>query len=812
MPKFLTSVDLAKNELQNAKLHPLAADPTPAAGDKGYVIYNTSTNQAKVWNGTAFDVLATGTTTFGSPGASAVGDSATDGVSTASARADHQHSREAFGAVVAATTFGIASGNGAATTVARSDHAHGTPATPSASDVGAVANAGTTPSVQAGTTGTRPAFGTAGRLYLSTDDFSVSRDTGTAWVAYPGVAAPGSSAVGDGVAAGTAVSYARSDHVHGRESFGAVSSEVAYGISAADGAATTVARSDHTHGSPTAPTASSVGAVANVSSSAPSIQEGTNGSRPAAGTAGRIYFDTTNVQIQRDTGAAWDPFPAMASPGSSLASDSVGAGTATSLARSDHVHGREGYALVAAITGLVPDQVAAAGTATTVARGDHAHNIAGAAPSGSSIASDTNSEGSSSSFARADHVHGREGFAASTTAGLLGATPSNGSATTLARGDHQHNITANTAADAWTPGASAAVGTSSDVARADHAHSVTQAPTFTGVVTSGGFALTTGTITNVPTPSAGTDAANKSYVDATATGLDVKASVRLATTANVVIATGGLQTIDDVVTVTGDRVLLKNQSAPAENGIYQVNAGAWTRTTDADTSVEVTSGMFTFVEEGTVNADTGWVLSTNATITLGSTSLTFVQFSGAGSYLAGNGLTLTGSTFAVGAGDGISSTASTTSVRLLTNGGLQFTTAQIGVKTTGTTGVILDGSGNVVLSGTYPGQASITTLGTITTGTWTGTDIAVADGGTGASTAAAARANLGATTKVLANSAAALTTTVAHGLATAELVVTVREASTGNLVFPDISCDSTNVVVTFAVAPTASQYKIVIVG
>lgn len=158
-------------------------------------------------------------------------------------------------------------------------------------------------------------------------------------------------------------------------------------------------------------------------------------------------------------------------------------------------------------------------------------------------------------------------------------------------------------------------------------------------------------ITNLATPTADTDAANKAYVDAARQGLDVKDSVRVATTANITLS--GTQTIDGIAVVAGDRVLVKNQTTGSANGIYVVATGAWTRSTDANTNAKVTAGMFTFVEQGTTNADSGWVLSTPNPITLGTTALTFTQFSGAGQITAGAGLTKTGNTLDVGAGTGI---------------------------------------------------------------------------------------------------------------------------------------------------------------
>lgn len=168
---------------------------------------------------------------------------------------------------------------------------------------------------------------------------------------------------------------------------------------------------------------------------------------------------------------------------------------------------------------------------------------------------------------------------------------------------------------------------------------------FTADQAMGGFKLT-----GLGTPTAGTDAATKAYVDATSNGLDLKASVRVATTVTGTLASAYANgsTVDGVVLATGDRILIKDQAAGAENGIYTVNAtGTPTRSTDADASAEVTGGMFTFVEEGTTNADSGWVLTNNGAIVVGTTALTFTQFSGAGQITAGAGLTKTGNTLDV---------------------------------------------------------------------------------------------------------------------------------------------------------------------
>jgi len=150
------------------------------------------------------------------------------------------------------------------------------------------------------------------------------------------------------------------------------------------------------------------------------------------------------------------------------------------------------------------------------------------------------------------------------------------------------------------------------------------------------------------TPTAGAHLATKDYVDNLATGLDFKASVRAATTANITLS--GTQTVDGVALVAGNRVLVKDQTDNTTNGIYVVASGAWTRATDADNtpSNEVSSGMYCFVESGTTNADTGWVLTTDGgNVTLGTTALVFTQFTGLGQITAGTGLSKTGSTLSI---------------------------------------------------------------------------------------------------------------------------------------------------------------------
>ncbi len=157
-------------------------------------------------------------------------------------------------------------------------------------------------------------------------------------------------------------------------------------------------------------------------------------------------------------------------------------------------------------------------------------------------------------------------------------------------------------------------------------------------------------LTSVGDPTSATDAANKEYVDSVAAGLDIKQSVIAATTANITLS--GTQTIDTVAVTAGQRVLVKNQTTASGNGIYAVAAGAWARTSDAIQGT-LTSGALVTVESGSANGSKSFVLTTPDPITVGTTSLTWSPFSAGTSYLAGNGLSLTGTTFAVVPGAGI---------------------------------------------------------------------------------------------------------------------------------------------------------------
>lgn len=219
------------------------------------------------------------------------------------------------------------------------------------------------------------------------------------------------------------------------------------------------------------------------------------------------------------------------------------------------------------------------------------------------------------------------------------------------------------------------------------------AGTFTNIIG------TTGQILTMPVVNS--DIATKEYVDLIAGNIKVKASCLYATTGNITLSGLGTQAGGDWSSSlsAGDRILVKNQASSQFNGIYAAAAGAWTRTTDLDTWAE-TVGAYTFISAGTINLGTAWVCVAGGSGTINVTPMPWTQYSAVNSYSAGNGLQLTGTIFSV-----------------LPNG----------------TTIDVSASG-IKLSDTYAGQSSITTLGTISLGTWNGSTVAVQYGGTGATT------------------------------------------------------------------------------
>ena len=213
---------------------------------------------------------------------------------------------------------------------------------------------------------------------------------------------------------------------------------------------------------------------------------------------------------------------------------------------------------------------------------------------------------------------------------------------------------------------------------------------------SASVSLNSQTITNLADPVNAQDAATKSFVEATAQGLDVKDSCVAATTANITISTAlnNGDTLDGVTLSTNDRVLVKDQSTASENGIYVVGSSP-ARADDLAAGADA-AGFFTFVEQGTVNADNGFVCTSNkGSAVVGTNNLTIAQFSGAGQITAGDGLDKSGNTL---------------SLDLKSNGGLVIESTEIAID-----------------------LAASSITGTL----------AISDGGTGATSASAARTALG---------------------------------------------------------------------
>ena len=252
----------------------------------------------------------------------------------------------------------------------------------------------------------------------------------------------------------------------------------------------------------------------------------------------------------------------------------------------------------------------------------------------------------------------------------------------------------------------------------------------TTAISLGGTSLTLAGLTSVTVtqdPVSALQLATKQYVDSVAQGLSTKAPVLVATTANITLS--GEQTIDGITT-SSSRVLVKNQSTPANNGIYVSSSGAWSRSSDANTWNQLVSA-YVFVEEGTTQADTGWVCTSDPGGTLGVTAVTWVQFSGANTYVAGTGLTLTGNTFSI---TNTAVTAGSYTIGNFTVNAQGQLTAASSAATTGSGSVVLATSPTLVTPALGTPSALV---GTNITGTAAGLSI----GGNAATATTATNAN-----------------------------------------------------------------------
>ena len=257
-------------------------------------------------------------------------------------------------------------------------------------------------------------------------------------------------------------------------------------------------------------------------------------------------------------------------------------------------------------------------------------------------------------------------------------------------------------------------------------------------------------ITSVATPDQPTDAANKAYVDAAVAGVHVHLTAQAATTASLATITGdtvtyntltivlstALTAVDGYSLLNGDRLLVKNETDTTRNGVYVWATGGTTltRSSDFDTPAEVGGGDFFFIVNGYRNGDTGWV-QTEKTTTIGTDPILFTQFSGAGTYLAGDGLSADGTVFNVNvaAQGGVEIVSDAIQLKHTVAGsGLIYTNGVIDIG--GTNNRIVVNADAIDISNSYTGQTSITTLGTLTNAVWNATAIGPAYGGTGRTT------------------------------------------------------------------------------
>ena len=257
-------------------------------------------------------------------------------------------------------------------------------------------------------------------------------------------------------------------------------------------------------------------------------------------------------------------------------------------------------------------------------------------------------------------------------------------------------------------------------------------------------------LTNIAEPQNDSDAATKYYVDSVAQGLHTHFAADAATTQTLALSVGGtvtyttvtngvgdyltfssaLNTLDGYSLVNGDRILVKNETTQAFNGVYiRTNSTTFTRADDMNQPADLAGGDFIFVVHGQVNGDTGWV-QTEEVSTVGSSPIVFTQFSGAGTYIGGDGLTLTGNIFSVNATNGIE--VSNDNVQLASSVAGAGLTYSLGVLDIGgTAGRITVNADSIDIASSYTGQTSIVTVGTITSGTWQANTVGASYGGTG---------------------------------------------------------------------------------
>jgi hypothetical protein len=550
---------------------------------------------------------------------------------------------------------------------------------------------------------------------------------------------------------------------------------------------------------------------------------------PSSPVTGQIYYNTATNNLYVYNGTSW------AEAGAISAGTLSARPAATSVSAGTFYYATDNY-LVYESNGTVWQQTQAFGSGQ----------------SSSLVISGTAADGTSTNYARADHVHAGPGFASSTATTTYGLAKADGSATTVSRSDHTHGtpaLSSNAATNISTT--TAANGSGTAPAKDDHVHGFAPsgfALSAFGVPTSS-VSFNSQKITNLLDPTSAQDAATKNYVDAATAGLNVHDQVTAATTANLTatyvagttgtdggtgvgatltITATGTTTIDGRVLVLNDRVLVKNQTTATQNGIYTVTTAGTTgvstvltRSTDADNHIQgqVIAGDFVFVQYGG-QAATGWVETGTGTSTtppngikIGTDNLVWSQFSGAGTYTASNGVTLTGSnfTFTPLSTGGLATGSTGGYVLLPSTSGLATSSSGLTLNPTSTGGLTTNSSGALIylnttsaLTTTSSGLAVVPGLGITISG----------QGAAGAATTNQVAINTDVVVRKYAVSIGDGSTTsftVTHNLNTRDVAVTLYDNSTYVEYLADITHSTVNTVtVAFANAPTSNQIRVVV--
>jgi hypothetical protein len=489
---------------------------------------------------------------------------------------------------------------------------------------------------------------------------------------------------------------------------------------------------------------------------------------PATPSAGQVYYNTADNQLYIYNGTRWEV------AGNAVQSGLLSARPAANTVDAGTIYYATDTYLFYYSDGSTWTQTNAFGTVT-------AQTSYGA----------SSGNGSATTYARADHTHGTPALGTATPNAISGAAGSAGSATTPSKEDHTH---------AFTPASNLSMATykltnlgtptdGTDAVTKTYADS--KLPLAGGTMT-GAIAMGTNKVTGLGTPTDAADAATKQYVDDVAQGLNIHAASWAATTANLnatynngtsgvgaTLTNAGTQaafSTDGVSPSLNDRILVKDQTTTSQNGIYTlttVGSGStnWvlTRATDFDNAVEIAGGDFTFVDNGTLYANTGWVQVDEVT-TVGTDPIVWQQFSGAGTYTASNGVLLTGTNFTFNprSGYGLQTGASGAEIKLATTSGLSLASdLAVGA-----------GNGISVLTNTVAIDSTVVVSKYAT---------AFGDG-------------------------SATSYTITHNLGTRDVIVSVYEASGS---YAEVICDvnhaTTNTItLLFSIAPTSNQYRVVV--